>query len=226
MGLLTPIIAASFGSGIAILIFLGLIILNYWATSRIIRQAGYSSAWILLPIAPLALTIICYIIFWNDIHTVLFGGTLGIGGINTVGFVWHLDQIAIFLNWLFYLIFAFSRWPVSGAPRAPSTDGPSAPDVARTNPLPSPVRPTPTTALPTARVIPSSAASPGTGPAVVPSAPVAKGAQFCAWCGESLPGNRSLFHDCGPKDRPETFCKSCGTALPAGASVCSACGVG
>jgi hypothetical protein len=226
MGLLTPIIAASVGSGIAILIVLGLIALNYWATSRIISQAGYSSLWILLPIAPLVLTIICYIIFWHDIRTVIFGGTLGIGGINTVGFVWDLDEIAIFLNWLFYLVFAFSRWPVSSAHRAPSVDGPSAPAAARSNPLPSPVPPTPTTALPTSRVVPSSAASPGTGPAVVSSTPVAKRAQFCAWCGEALPGNRALFHDCGPKDRPETFCKSCGTALPAGVTVCSACGAG
>jgi len=226
MGLLTPIIASSIGSGIAILILLGLIGLNYWATSRIIRQAGYSSLWILLPIAPLVLTIICYIIFWHDVHTVLLGGTLGVGGINTDGFVWHLDQIAIFLNWLFYLVFAFSRWPVSSTHRAPSVEGPSAPTAARANPLPSPVRPTPTTALPITRVVPSSAASPGTGPAVVPSAPVAKGAQFCPWCGEALPGNRALFHDCGPKDRPATFCKSRGTALVAGATVCSACGVG
>jgi hypothetical protein len=225
MGLLTPIIATSIGSWIVLLIILGLVALNYVATARIITQAGYSPRWILLPIAPLVLTIICFIIFWIDIRTIYFGETFGFYGVNNVGFVWRLDELSIFLNWLFYIIFAFSRWPVSGTHRAPSVGGPSAPEVVRVNPNPSPVRPTPSAVLP-ARAVPSSGASPGTGPAAAPSAPVAKRAQFCAWCGEALPGNRALFHDCGPKDRPETFCKNCGTALPAGTSVCSACGAG
>ncbi len=220
MGLMATIIATSAGPFIALLIILGLIVLNYWATSRIITQAGYSPMWILLPIAPLFLTIISYIIFWHDVHTILLGGSLGTGGINTNGLIWRLDELAIFLNWLFYIIFAFSRWPVSGTHRAPNVDGPSAPDATRVNPNPPPVRPTPSAATPSAaapaRVVASSGASPGSGPAAAPSAPIAKGGQFCPWCAESLPGNRSLFHDCGPKDRPATFCKNCGTSVAGG----------
>jgi hypothetical protein len=172
------------------------------------------------------LTIICYIIFWNDIHTIIFGGTLGIGGINTVGLVWHLDEVSIFLNWIFYLVFAFSSWPVSGAHRSSTVDVPRPPESLRAVSSPTPVPSTPTAALATARAVPSSGAGPGAGPAGVSSAPAPKrpSAQCCAWCGEPLPGNRALFHDCGPKDRPETFCKNCGSALPAGSSVCSSCG--
>jgi hypothetical protein len=140
--------------------------------------------------------------------------------------VWHLDEISIILNWIFYLVFAFSRWPVSGN-HAPHVEGPRPTEAFRVNTGPASAPPTPGGALPTARSVPMSAASPGSGPAGVPtsSAPKGPNAQFCGWCGESLPGNRALFHDCGPKDRPDSFCKRCGTALPAGTSECSSCGL-
>jgi hypothetical protein len=226
MGLLTPFIATTIGGWIDLLVFFALIFLNYWAISRIIKQAGYASIWILLPLAPLLLTVLSFIIFWSDVHTIIFGGTLGFGGVNSIGVVWHLDQLSIFLNWIFFLVFAFSRWPGSGSGYSRPVDGPRPAEAMRANSGPASVPPTPTAAAPRPRVNPSSAAGPGSGPTDVPSIPIPKGpkAQFCAWCGESLPGNRALFHDCGPKDRPEAFCKNCGTAMSAGASSCSACG--
>jgi hypothetical protein len=135
-----------------------------------------------------------------------------------------LDEISIFLNWIFFLVFAFSRWPVSGAYHSPSVVTPRPPDSFRATPGPASVPPTPGAAVPSARVVPASGAGPGSGPAVS-SASVAKrsGAQFCPWCAEPLPGNRALFHDCGSKDRPEAFCKNCGKTLPAGSSVCNEC---
>jgi hypothetical protein len=224
MGLVTPIIAASAGGLFALLVVIGLIVLNYLATSRIIAQAGYSPLWILVPVAPFVLTIICFIIFVSDVHTIFSGDGLGVGGINNVGVAWDLDEISIFLNWIFFLIFAFSRWPVSGAHHSPSVVTPRPPDSLRAPPGPASIHPTPGAAVPTARVVPASGAGPGSGPAV-PSASVAKrqGAQFCPWCAEPLPGNRALFHDCGSKDRPEAFCKNCGKTLPAGSSVCNEC---
>lgn len=224
MGLVTPIIAASAGGFVALLVVIGLIVLNYVATSRIIAQAGYSPRWILIPVAPFVLTIICFIIFVSDVHTAFDGGGLGVGGINNVGVAWTLDEISIFLNWIFFLVFAFSRWPVSGAYHSPSVVTPRPPDSFRATPGPASVPPTPGAAVPSARVVPASGAGPGSGPAVS-SASVAKrsGAQFCPWCAEPLPGNRALFHDCGSKDRPEAFCKNCGKTLPAGSSVCNEC---
>ena len=225
MGLLTPFIAStSVGGWIELLILIGLLFLNYWATMRIITQAGYSVVWIVLPIAPLVLTIICYVIFWNDIHGIVFGNSFGFGGVNNVSLFWHLDEISIFLNWLFYIVFAFSRWPVSGTRHSPDVDVPQPPPSLGAN-LSSAAGPASPSPLPGARVMPASRGGPVAGPANVASAPASKppSAQFCAWCGEALPGNRALFHDCGPKDRPETFCKNCGVAFPAGTSQCNSC---
>jgi hypothetical protein len=226
MGLVTPIIAASAGGFVALLVVIGLIVLNYVATSRIIAQAGYSPRWILVPVAPFVLTIICFIIFVTDVHSDLIGGSLDFGNIGNVGVAWDLDEISIFLNWIFFLVFAFSRWPVSGANHSSSVVTPRPPDSFRATPGPTSVPPRPSAAVPATRVVPASGAGPGSGPAV-PSASLAKrtGAQFCPWCAEPLPGNRALFHDCGAKDRPEAFCKNCGKALPTGSSVCNECAV-
>jgi len=225
MGTLTPLIAStSAGGWIELLIILGLLFLDYWATMRIIAQAGYSSMWILLPLAPLVLTIICYVILWHDLHEIYFGGGLGFVGINSEKLLWHLDEASILLNWIFYLVFAFSRWPAIGTPRA-ADDTPLPPSPTRAVPN-SPARaPESAAPIPSARVV-ASAAGPGAGPASTPAAPSATRpvGKFCAWCAESLPGSRALFHDCGSKDRPETYCRSCGAALPAGSAQCSACG--
>jgi hypothetical protein len=222
MGLLTPFVAStSVGGWVELFIFLGLLFLNYWATMRIITQAGYSALWIVLPLAPLVLTIICYIIFWNDIHEIFFGGSFGFGGVGNVSLFWHLDEVSIFLNWLFYMVFAFSRWPVSEGRHVPGA-GLTTTQMTGPNPAPATGSAAAPSLLPAPRPVLSSAAGPGG----APSTPVFKrpSAQFCAWCGESLPGNRALFHDCGPKDRPETHCKNCGTAFAAGTSQCSSCG--
>jgi hypothetical protein len=231
MGLLSTILASSAGGAFALLVVLGLTALNYWATLRIITQAGFSPKWILLPLAPLVLTIICEIIFLHDVRESLLGGSLGYANLHTVGALWYVDLLLIFLNWVFYLVFAFTTWPNVGTSysREPSGPPPTAP---RTSPGPSPSPVTGPGAAPAARAVPASAASPGAGPAApagptgVSSVPVAKrpSAQACAWCGEALPGNRALFHDCGPKDRPETHCKDCGTAFPAGTTTCVSCG--
>jgi hypothetical protein len=226
MGLLTSFTAStSVSAWIELLIFSGALFLNYWATMRIIAQAGYSPLWILLPLSPLVLTTICYIIFWSDIHEVFFGGGFGGGfGIDShVSLIWHLDELSIVVSWLFFIVFAFSRWPVSGQGHTRVADG---------SPLPLRVDPKqPASALPppdssgVARVASRPPVSSAAGPGVGPRAPVARNsAQHCAWCGESLPGNRALFHDCGPKDRPETFCKICGVAFASGSTQCSSCG--
>ena len=230
MGQLTPfgalITSVSAGTWIQLIITLGAVALTYFAMSRIIAQAGYSSIWILLPIAPVVLTIICYVILWHDLNAIIIGGPIGFFGVDSVGLFWHLDQIAFVLNWIFFLVFAFSRWPGSVIRHVTDVDAPSAPQYSR------PVTRGPGSGLPAPpdpvipqRVATASAAGPGATPAVVPSTPGVKkpGAQFCAWCGEALPGNRALFHDCGSRDRPETHCKNCGTVFVSGSSECASC---
>jgi hypothetical protein len=51
-----------------------------------------------------------------------------------------------------------------------------------------------------------------------------KALNHCVWCGEVLPGNRALFHNCGAKDRPAAFCRNCGDALIDGTFNCANCG--
>ena len=220
MGVLTPFIAATSASGwIALLLFVGFLFLNYWATLRIITKAGFSPAWIVLPLAPFVLTVICYVMLWNDLHAVIFGSSFGFGGFNNISLFWHLDQVSILLNWLFYLVFAFARWPVSGGTHVQGAEPPPPPRTVRAGqPGPSAVQ-----APPPVGVARYAAPVTAAGPTVAASAPVARG-KHCAWCGESLPGSRALFHDCGPKDRPETFCKNCGAGLAAGSTQCSSCG--
>jgi len=46
---------------------------------------------------------------------------------------------------------------------------------------------------------------------------------YCPWCGEHIPGNRALGHDCGPKDRPEVICRFCGQTFPEGTTSCPTC---
>jgi hypothetical protein len=245
MGNLSPIgafaTAVSIGTWIQLLIAIGVVALIYMATLRVIAQAGYSHLWILLPVAPLAFTVICFIILWHDFNTIIFGGTIGFVGITGVGFFWHLDEISIVLNIGFFVIFAFSRWPTSGGPSSPRAESPRSSEPLRAAPSdPASVLPPPPDPVVATRRMPPFAAGPGPGPrsgpgpapasapAIVASAAVAKkpNTQYCAWCGEALPGNRALFHDCGPKDRPETNCKHCGAAYPAGTTHCSSCEAG
>ena len=228
---MTPTVAfassVSSGTWIELLLAIGLIALFFVATARIIAQAGYSTLWILLPLSTPILTTICFVALWHDLNAVVFGNSIGFIGISTVGLVWHLDQFSVLLNIGFYLVFAFSRWPVSGTRHARDADGPMPSQSGRAAPSgPSTGRMVASEPVAAPRALPASAAGPGAGAAAAPRAPTPKtpGAQFCAWCGEATPGNRALFHDCGPKDRPVTFCKSCGTALPAGSSECSVCG--
>jgi hypothetical protein len=225
MSLLTPFIASTSDRGwIELLILFCVLVLDYWATMRIITQAGYSSLWVALPLAPLVLTVICYAILWRDLHEIYFGGGFGFGGINNESLFWHLDEFSILLNWIFYLVFAFSRWPVSGEDR--TRDFALRPsELPRANPRSPSRQPETTAPIPGGRALPVTAAGPSPGSASVAESPATKrpGALFCAWCGEPLPGNRAIFHDCGPKERPETFCKNCGAALPAGSAECSSC---
>ena len=77
------------------------------------------------------LTWLCYIIFWSDLHGIYFGGafSFGFSGFNQVSIPWTLDEISIVLNWLFFLVIAFSGSPIGErfAGSLPSRSAPPAP---------------------------------------------------------------------------------------------------
>jgi hypothetical protein len=219
---------------------------SFWATTRIISQAGYSPAWILMPLSSLVLTIVVFIMLYVDLRSLAYaipfgiGGTTFISGLSSVGVVWGLDMLTIFANWILFLIFAFSRWPFAadsgrgGAAPSPTPEGSQQYGRnSRGAPQPPSGSPSPTTWATHggSHSLPGGITDAVTRDATTASAVAATSAgsvrtKHCAWCGESLPGSRALFHDCGAKDRPVTNCVACGAALPSDGAACSACAAG
>lgn len=211
---------------VSLVVTIAFVALDYWALTRIIHKAGFSRGWIILPLLPVALTIACSVITYNDLRGALIGYSTGFLGFSTrffgfsrVGFVWDLDLISLLLNWVFFMIFAFIEWPTArgggdvankpaGRPGSYVTSGAVAPATTRSRGVTRDYGPT--------------AAAPVTAPTSAPSAPAAS-VKHCVWCAESLPGSRALFHDCGPKTRPPVFCETCGSTLNQ-VGDCPACG--
>jgi hypothetical protein len=215
---------------VAFSIALFILILNYWAATRIIRQAGYSSAWIVVPLAPLVITVASMVVAYKDLNALVRGVPIGFFGANGLSVLWRLDELSGLVVWLFFLIFAFSKWPVLNRPMAPKDSG------QRRQPPSAPLKGVGASRSTTSRSNPTSSPSPrdtsvGTstdlgegGRAAPQSAAVGqRKATYCGWCGESTPGNRGLSHDCGPKDRPMTSCRFCGKPFAQGADSCSEC---
>jgi hypothetical protein len=211
-------------------IALCILVLNYWAATRIIRQAGYSSAWIVVPLTPLVITAAFMVIAYNDLNALVHGVPIGFFGANHLIDLWRLDGLSGLVFWLFFLIFAFSKWPVSNGRMAPKDTG------QRRLPPSAPLKGVGADRIATARSNPTSSPSPlegsigsspdlggGGGAAPLSAAVGQRKAIYCGWSGESTPGNRALSHDCGSKDRPMTSCRFCGKPFAEGADSCSEC---
>jgi hypothetical protein len=217
------------GTWIRLAVILVVLVLNFSATTQIISKAGYPRAWILVPFAPFALTVACFVILIHDVDAVVYGGAFGIEGVNTIGLMWHIDLISIAASWLFFLVFAFAPWPgarSSGETRIDTTyRGPIvAPVESSVAPVASSRRSSARSSRQEARGTTQTQERPTeqlTAPA--PAASAAK-SKYCVWCAEPLPGSRAMFHNCGPKDRPAVFCRNCATALPEGSTTCPSCG--
>jgi hypothetical protein len=200
---------------VSLVVTIAFVALDYWALTRIISKAGFSRAWIIIPLLPVVLTIACSVITYNDIRSSLIGYSTGFLGFSTgffgfsrVGFLWDLDLLSFLLNWLFFLVFAFIEWPNARGGGGSTTQPTGRPgSYVTSGAAPAATRPRGVTRdySPTAAV--SEAA-----PAPVPSAPAAV-VKHCVWCADALPGSRALFHDCGPKSRPPIFCEKCGSTL-------------
>lgn len=204
-------------------------VLNLWATARIIGQAGYSRLWILLPLVSFVLTFAAIVTFSHDLLLILLGESQGLG---TAEGLWVFAGLSWAATWVFFLVFAFSRWPVTSLAGArghegPRPEPPASPWTSRPGPTYRPQLPAVTK--------PRDAASPSgdlaenvpPAPAVVAPSPTSGPAsvRHCAWCGEPLPGNRAFFHECGSRDRPATHCVTCGAALPNDGAPCATCAV-
>jgi hypothetical protein len=237
----------SSGNALGLLIQIGVVIVDFWAVSRIIGQAGYSRSWILVPLMPLVLTIIAFFIVFHDLSSGFFGGSFGVSTIDTIGAIWVLDIFSLVVNWIFFLIFAFSTWPVTrqnyahyARPTPPTTGSgpvrsyapppsPIAPLSGTPSSRPAPPSPSPSPSLPPPPSRPTidpqgeidepEAGAMNQAPIVAPTV------QYCQWCGKEQAINALAIHHCGPKTRPAAYCTNCGTPLTPGSSICTRCGV-
>lgn len=210
------LMAITSGETTYLIILVAVLAVSFWAASRVVLQAGYSLPWLALPLAAVILTIVCYSVLLYDLHGFSFGVTPNVFDVMNVGLAWRLDEVAIVLNWVFFLFIAFSGSLAPRSPRRPK------------GPIPSRLAPSEASGEAPRATLASTTQTATTGdrsaaPATAPASSTGPKIKNCVWCAEALPGSRALFHDCGPKDRPAVYCSRCASALPAGSGECPAC---
>jgi hypothetical protein len=91
---------------------------------KIITKAGYSGWWILLPIAPLVSLMVGSVATASAARTGSLSHLL-----HTLAGWYVITVLLVFIDWIFFLIFAFSEWPVLGQlrdlSRRPPVGGPN-----------------------------------------------------------------------------------------------------
>jgi hypothetical protein len=109
-----------------------ILILNLVAVLRIIKRAGYSKAWIIIPALPVALTTAIVVEEILTFKKLSAQRLIPPASYKTIVELVHGDIAAIVLCWLLFMAFAFLTWPVvrgdfafrkrSGALDAPVVD--------------------------------------------------------------------------------------------------------
>jgi len=102
--------AAGAGFAFDLIILLAIGVLNMYAVYRIITKAGYSEAWILVPVSVIVLWIIAFSI---ALHAAVTFSTTTLGAAAAVTWIAGVD---VLFNWILFLVFAFSDWPALKGP--------------------------------------------------------------------------------------------------------------
>jgi hypothetical protein len=113
------ILAGSFGvpGVLELLVFIGLAVLNLFASINIITKAGYSGWWILVPMSPIVTSVITFAVFFYELRTSLNGSVSNFNTASIAGLL-VLDVVCGVLAWVFFLVFAFTEWPIQRQARA------------------------------------------------------------------------------------------------------------
>ena len=174
---------------------IGLIVLDIIAVVKIITKAGYSGAWILVVFAPILVWAITSAVVYNNYDSTPYYGTFDAA---SFAWAWIADGIAYLVPWVFFLVFAFSDWPINKRLRALSSAGANPPR------LPFPQYPPQSTQ---AGVMTSPAPQSDTVERFSAQAPTGDGhavatssVQFCRSCGSAMA-------------QESAFCGACGTPL-------------
>jgi hypothetical protein len=247
MGPITAVTLNGSDHGVVVLaLTLGLLVLNFLAVTKIITKAGYSYRWIYVPLTPVVLWCASVILLAVDTTSVPFDGyTVSVPvSLGNFFILEALDFVSLFVTWVFFLIFAFSTWPVSsgrGGPPVPPPGAPGSPFPHRRavpvavgapterggGPGPGPGHGAPVppaAAAAAAAAAPRAPAPPGMAGAPARPAESASDVIYCSWCGNQRARNAQAIHHCGSMERPAAFCMGCGTPLEGGAPSCASCG--
>jgi hypothetical protein len=227
-------LSQSGGSITGLVIGIGLLVLDFVAVAKIITKAGYSSRWILVPLAPVFLWLVSIVLLAVDVRTVVVGGAIMSVPVSLANFkvLEILDFLSVIVTWVFFLIFAFSDWPVSTQRREPMRPFAKQPadfayaGQAQPRPVSAPGYPGIEVGGPatTNVVAGASPVTPGTFENAAPQPAGQPEVIFCSWCGKERAVDAQAIHHCGSMDRPAVHCMSCGTRFEVGATNCASCG--
>ncbi|HVB90562.1 MAG TPA: hypothetical protein VND70_00515 [Acidimicrobiales bacterium] len=111
---------AGFGT-VRLVMLLALIIVNFVAVGKIITKAGFSVRWLVVPLLPLGLWIATWSWLVVDEKTLVIGRNLTASSTGLYDFpvLVTFDYLSVFVTWIFFVVFAFSAWPVTGMQREP-----------------------------------------------------------------------------------------------------------
>ncbi len=229
------VLASAAGGIVGLVIFLGLSALNFFAIRQIIMKAGYSRNWIVVPLTPVLLVMVTFIVQIVDLNNAVRNGTALTFGSNlgNLKILVGLDLLTAFGAWVFFLIFSFSAWPVSSQARqlrpvASVRRKPSAPAGQTPPGVPprlsaNPFDPELVQAMTNARGV-SAPSMTMTRPRTTLQTADPPAVIHCSWCGKQREVDAPAIHHCGPLDRPAVYCMDCGTPLRDGATKCGTCG--
>lgn len=185
----------------SIVIYLAVGILNFAATFKIITKAGYSGWWIILPLASLIAIAIAAGVVAHEAVTPLSTTSSVSSDLTAALAYWIVAGVVLFANWLFFIVFAFSDWPIRRQLRQAGAVLPATSYTAARGGLTAAHMPTPTM-VPVATAAsarPVSSTPVWTSPAATATAtartgslcpscfePIRSGASFCGSCGRRL----------------------------------------
>jgi hypothetical protein len=158
-------------------------VLNFVAIFKIITKAGYSGWWLLLPLAPLLASVFTLIVIDHQANSPFSTSSVAFDVTTIIGWLVFVG-VSTFANWIFFLVFAFSDWPVrrqarQGNPYATASSimVPDNTVVAHVGVPPAQWAPAP---RPPPSAVRASCANCGS--------PVPPGIAFCGQCGTALAG--------------------------------------
>ena len=89
---------------VQLILTIGFLGLNVVAVYKIITKAGYSGNWIVLVFAPFIAVVIGFVVFVSDVRSRNFHA-------GTFTYWFALGGLLMLIDYIFFLVFAFSEWP-------------------------------------------------------------------------------------------------------------------